>query len=116
MVQSSAGQTLASYTYDAFGRRVASQIGTTQRHYYYAGQSVTEEYTVNGGVEALARYHVDGGQYVDEHVATYDVQHGTAVPTYYLLNSNFSVLATANADGTRIRALDDDMEADGLNS
>jgi len=98
---------LAHFTYDALGRRVASKIGQTERHYYYAGQTVIEEYNVNSaGVESLARYHINGGQYIDERVVSYDVKSdGSAVPTYYLAGDNFSVIGTGSADGQIIRPL-----------
>jgi len=86
---------------------VASKIGQTERHYYYAGQTVIEEYNVNSaGVESLARYHINGGQYIDERVVSYDVKSdGSAVPTYYLAGDNFSVIGTGSADGQTIRPL-----------
>jgi YD repeat-containing protein len=76
---------LAHYAYDAFGRRVAAKIGDTERHYHYDGEAVIEEYAVTGGTETgPVRYHTNGAQYIDERVASFEVQADqTVVPTYY---------------------------------
>lgn len=92
---------LASYSYDALGRRVVATIGTVTTRYYYDGQNVIEE---RDGSDVRVRYHVNGAQFIDERVATFD--DATTAFTYYLLKENFSVAGTANADGSTIERLD----------
>ncbi|MBN1491421.1 MAG: RHS repeat protein, partial [Phycisphaerae bacterium] len=72
--------TLASYTYDALGRRTSFEdpVAGVTTYYYYAGNSVIEEYDDAGN---RLRYHVNGGQYIDEQLATVDETSGEA--TYY---------------------------------
>ena len=91
---------LANYTYDALGRRIVAEFdpdhptdAVTVR-YTYDGQNVIEERDENDG---RLRYHVNGAQYVDERVATYD--DATVAFTYYLVDQNFSVAGKGNADG-----------------
>ena len=98
---------LANYTYDALGRRIAFEdpvAGTTVR-YYYAGQSVIEEYDASPGrSEQRLRYLVNGGQYIDERIVSHDDTTGQS--TYYLANRNHSIAGTGNADGSVIERLD----------
>jgi RHS repeat-associated protein len=97
---------LAAYLYDALGRRVKTVIGSKVTHYYYDGHRVIEEYTVAGGVESLSRYHINGGQYIDERIASFEVKpDGSVVPTCYLAGDNYSVIGTGDADGQTIRPL-----------
>jgi YD repeat-containing protein len=92
---------LASYSYDALGRRVSSTIGSVTTRYYHDGQNVIEE---RDGTDVRLRYHVNGAQLIDERVATFDDDAGEF--TYYLLKENFSVAGTGNADGSAIERLD----------
>jgi RHS repeat-associated protein len=87
--------TLASYTYDALGRRIAATIDGQTTRYYYRGSSVIEERDQS---DVRKRYHVNGGQYVDERVTSFDDATGDF--TYYLSNDIFSVVGTGAADGT----------------
>jgi YD repeat-containing protein len=88
-VQKADSTVLANYTYDALGRRMTFQdavAGTTTR-YYYDGQAVIEERNgacPGANCDALLRHHIHGGQYVDEHLATFTV--ATNAYTYYLHN------------------------------
>ncbi|HUU83202.1 MAG TPA: hypothetical protein VM243_06825, partial [Phycisphaerae bacterium] len=98
---------LANYTYDALGRRIVFEdpvAGVTTR-YYYDGHSVIEERNGSGlrAGERL-RYLVNGPQFIDERVATYDDTAGAF--TYYLMNQNYSIAGTGNADGSVIERLD----------
>ncbi|MBN1490964.1 MAG: hypothetical protein JXA69_13685, partial [Phycisphaerae bacterium] len=105
---------LARYRYDALGRRVMFEdpVAGTLTRYYYDGQSVIEE---RDGGDARLRYHVNGAQYIDERVATYAEapaatgrEFGAAAGgafTYYLLDEQFSVIGTGNADGSVIERL-----------
>ena len=94
---------LANYTYDALGRRISFEdpVAGLATHYYYAGQSVIEERDAS---DVLVRYHVNGAQYLDERVATFDDSTGEF--SYYLVNQNFSIAGTGNADGSQIERLD----------
>ncbi|MCK4660485.1 MAG: hypothetical protein KAV82_13265 [Phycisphaerae bacterium] len=94
---------LANYTYDALGRRISFEdpVAGVATRYYYAGQSVIEERDAS---DVLARYHVNGAQYLDERVATFDDSTGEF--SYYLVNQNFSIAGTGNADGSQIERLD----------
>ncbi|MCK4660487.1 MAG: hypothetical protein KAV82_13275 [Phycisphaerae bacterium] len=94
---------LANYTYDALGRRISFEdpVAGLATHYYYAGQSVIEE---RDAFDVLVRYHVNGAQYLDERVATFDDSTGEF--SYYLVNQNFSIAGTGNADGSQIERLD----------
>ncbi len=92
---------LASYTYDALGRRITATIGNTTTRYYYAGQRVIEE---RDAADNLVRYHVGGGQYIDERVATYS--QATAAFEYYLLGDTFSVVGSGDAAGSSIQRLE----------
>jgi len=99
---------LANYTYDALGRRITFNdpvAGVTTR-YYYDGSTVIEER--NGACpgpncDNRVRYHVNGNQFIDEHVATFTVATGQF--TYYLSNANYSIAGTGNADGSVIERL-----------
>lgn len=123
-VRDAGSATLAEYEYDALGRRVSATIGGATTLYYYDGQRVIEE---RDAADAVARYHVDGGQFIDEHIATYDVAKARASApraaeprpsgsgqdvdraagwTYYLLNANYSIAGSGNADGSVIQRLD----------
>ena len=79
-VRASDDTVLANYTYDALGRRISFEdpvAGVTTR-YYYAGQQVIEERDAS---DTRVRYHVNGAQYLDEPVTTYD--EATGEFTYY---------------------------------
>jgi len=99
---------LANYTYDGLGRRITFNdpvAGFTTR-YYYDGQSSIEER--NGACpgpncDNRVRYHINGNQFIDEHVATFTVATGQF--TYYLSNANYSIAGTGNADGSVIERL-----------
>jgi RHS repeat-associated protein len=101
---------LAEYAYDALGRRIRSSILATAgsppvvTRYYHDGSRMIEE---RDGSDARRRYHVNGGQYIDEHVETFKDDAGRAGEvTYYLANLDYSVAGTGNADGTVIERLD----------
>jgi RHS repeat-associated protein len=102
-IKNASNVVLANYTYDALGRRIIYNdpvAGVTTR-YYYDGQTVIEE---RNTADTRVRYHVNGSQFIDEHVATFT--QATSQFTYYLPNSNFSVAGTGNSDGSLIERLD----------
>ena len=102
-IKNASNVVLANYTYDALGRRVTFNdpvvVATTR--YYYDGQSVIEER--NAG-DVRVRYHINGNQYIDEHVATFT--QATSAFTYYLTNANYSIAGSGNPDGSVIERLD----------
>jgi RHS repeat-associated protein len=102
-IKNAANVVLANYTYDALGRRITfnDPVAAVTTRYYYDGQSVIEE---RNAADARIRYHVNGSQFIDEHVATFTQAPGQF--TYYLANNNFSVAGTGNADGSLIERLD----------
>jgi RHS repeat-associated protein len=92
---------LASYDYDALGRRIEATIGGVTTRYYYTGQQMLEERDAS---DARLRYHIPGCQYVDEQIATYT--DATGRWEYYLLGAQFNVIGRGNADGSAIEAVD----------
>jgi RHS repeat-associated protein len=46
----------ATYTYDALGRRICKQIGSTVVNYYYAGDQIVEERNIDNTVTATYLY------------------------------------------------------------
>lgn len=95
---------LADYTYDALGRRISAAILVAPAsppvvtRYYYDGPRLIEERDGSQPGEPRTRYHVNGAQYVDEHVATYT--DGRAGFSYYLHNDLYSVTGVGEPDGT----------------
>ena len=90
-------QTLATYMYDALGRRIVSDIDGVVTRFYHDGVSVIEERDAG---DVRLRYHINGAQYIDERVASFD--EGRGEHTYYLLNRDYSVAATGDASGASI--------------
>jgi hypothetical protein len=82
------------FHYDALGRRVVTKVPGAATRYYYDGQRVIEERDAS---DAVKRYHVNGGQFIDEHVATYEA--ARAGWTYYLHNANYSVVGMGDGNG-----------------
>jgi hypothetical protein len=66
--QGSSGIVMATYRYDAIGRRIEYKRYDTGGalvetiRYYHDGQNVIAEYVMSGGQEALARSYVNGGE------------------------------------------------------
>ena len=85
--------------WSAIGCAIPAPTALAER--LYAVQSVIEE---RDGSDVRLRYHVNGAQYIDERVCTYD--EGRGASTYYMANENFSVTGTANADGSVVEELD----------
>ncbi len=98
-VRDALSATLASFVYDALGRRISVTIGGGDTRYYYDGSSVIEERDDSDG---RLRYHVNGAQYIDERVATYDDASGEF--SYYILKDLFTVAGTGDAGGNVLLA------------
>jgi RHS repeat-associated protein len=98
-VKTAGNVVLVDYTYDGLGRRIsavfdpASTLVTVR--YYYDGPSVVEE---RNGSDARVRYHVHGGQFIDEHVATFN--DGTSSFVYYLHNDLYTVVGVGGPTGS----------------
>ena len=94
---------LANYTYDALGRRIVFEdpVAAVTTRYYYDAQSVIEE---RNAADARLRFHVNGAQFIDERVTTFE--ESASEFTYYLVNQNFSIAGMGNADGSVIERLD----------
>ena len=63
-------------------------------------QAAGHTFTSDVGV----RYHVNGAQFIDERVATFDDSMGEF--SYYFVNQNYSVAGTGNADGSVIERVE----------
>ncbi len=85
---------LAAYTYDALGRRVTATIGGVTTRHYYDGRREIEE---RDAADVRLAYHVNGGQYIDERVATWRDALGQF--RYYLHGDNFSVVGVGGPAG-----------------
>jgi len=128
-VEDTSGGRIASYAYDALGRRIEKDIedagGDIVTHFYYDGQQLIEER--DGASGNLQKQNVWGGQYIDELILFRDVAGGDDdyLP---LRHHNFNVVAIVDrATGSVIErydynpygqrfVLDDDYadDADGL--
>jgi len=83
---------LATFAYDALGRRVQQVRDGRTTRFCYDGQRVLAEYD---GAGALLRYSVDGPTYVDEHLLIHE--HGRDF--FYLLAALHSVTGLADETG-----------------
>jgi hypothetical protein len=98
---------VASYRYDAMGRRIvfADHVRGTTVHYYYDGQNVIAEYTYTEPnevpTEEVARSYVNGTQYIDERVSMRDhtPAAGDRADHYYLLAELYTVVGLAGPNG-----------------
>jgi len=109
-VRDPSGTILATYTYDALGRR-ATQVkdGTTTRFVYDGGAEggagdpsggrVIAEYDAAG---TLQRYYVGGPTYVDEHVLLHEVAGPAAGEFYYLHAALYSITGLTSAAGAPV--------------
>jgi len=86
-----ASGTKVTYAYDAFGRKVASTVGSTTTNYVYAGSQVIAEYT-NG---TLSIKYINGRS--TDHPVAY-IRNGSTY--WYTLDDLGSVLAVTNSSGT----------------
>ena len=102
-IKASDDTVLANYNYDALGRRIVFEdpVAAVTTRYYYDGQSVIEE---RDAADARVRFHVNGAQFIDERVTTFE--ESASEFTYYLVNQNFSIAGMGNADGSVIERLD----------
>jgi RHS repeat-associated protein len=99
--------TLASFAYDALGRRIeidgylgdgsASITGT--RRLYYDGQNVIAEFD-DGGTPALRNYWVHGAGYIDERAMMYNREADQDV--YYFLKDLYTVAGLVNRQGHEV--------------
>jgi len=83
-VRDPADVVLATYTYDALGRRVTETRGGETTRFYYYDHNVIAEYDQ---FDRLKRYYIHGPAYVDEHILMHDDTRGDL---YYLNTALFS--------------------------
>jgi len=96
--QGAGGAALASYVYDALGRRVQATIGSVTKRYIYAGDQVVEE---RDAANVLLRAHVHGAQYIDEKVASFTPGvEAEESAEFYLLDRNYTVIGVATPTGS----------------
>ncbi len=86
---------IARYSYDAFGRRIAKDIGTGVTHYFHAGDQVIEEADASGALQAQYVY----GNGLDEPLQMIRDTDGSFLPFYYLRNSLGSIVALVDESG-----------------
>jgi RHS repeat-associated protein len=90
---------VTTYTYDAFGRRIAKTTGSNTTRYVYAGWDVIQE---RNGSNELLRSYLLSGQATDGVVAmtTHDPATGAAEDNYfYLKDARGNVVALATPAG-----------------
>ncbi|HEY3245514.1 MAG TPA: RHS repeat-associated core domain-containing protein, partial [Phycisphaerae bacterium] len=95
-VNNASGQIQAKFRYDALGRRIERidfAAGVTTR-YCYDGQQTIAEYDGNN---ALKRYFINGGGYIDEHLLMRDL--GIGRDRYYLHKELYTVFGLADSVG-----------------
>ena len=96
---------LATFTYDALGRRVQQVTdGGTTRFVYEggadgSGHRVIAEYDAAG---TLQRYYVEGPTYVDEHVLLHEASGSAAGEYYYLHAGLYSITGLADEVGEAV--------------
>ena len=95
--------TVATYRYDALGRRVEKNVGGAITRYYYAGQQIVEEHDAADTVQAFYTY----GTYIDEPL-TMDrggryYYHANRLYSTYLLSDSMGAI-TERYSYTRLRA------------
>ncbi len=110
-MSASGGLTLATFSYDALGRRVRSVVGGTTRRFIYGGPTgdeLLEERRAsppdeNGNSdESVVRSFAPGGRFLDERAASFDA---SGNGTYFIEGPNHSVIGVMDAQGTLQRRL-----------
>ncbi|MBN1808940.1 MAG: hypothetical protein JW909_07700 [Planctomycetes bacterium] len=96
-VRDSQDALVASFQYDAYGRRVTKDAGDDVYHYYYDGWRVVEEYTDDGQQTALSARNV-WGLYLDELVVRTDVD--ASKDLYPISNPIYSPLRYYDGNGS----------------
>ena len=93
--------TVASYTYDALGRRITETYGGTSNHLYYSPQwQVIEERQNGTGTSNVTYQYVWGAGYVDELVLRDAYSGGVESQRLYAQqNANDDVTALVNTSG-----------------
>jgi len=84
-----------TFEYDALGRRVRKNNGTTNTVYALAGQQVIAEYASGTAPTSPAEQYVYGS-YIDEPI----LKDGTGGSVYYSRNQQYSVTALSNSTGS----------------
>jgi len=93
--------TVASYAYDALGRRITETYGSTTNHLYYSPQwQVIEERQNGTGTSNVSFQYVWGAGYVDDLVLRDTYSGGVKTQRLYAQqNANYDVTALVNTSG-----------------
>ena len=96
----SAGNTIATYDYDALGRRIRKMVVGEEnpwKYFYYDGHRVIEQHEDGPQGPELQREFVYGLNYIDEPVAQY--HEGGPDPHYVFQDANYNVIALTDSTG-----------------
>ena len=106
-VEKPAGTLVASYSYDAFNRRIEKDVnGGAVTRFYWDGWQMLEE-TDNAGTPALQRYSIWGGTYIDEQILFHDHTSGGAGTDYFTCRAhNFNIVTAINTSGGVVERYD----------
>ena len=103
---------VATYSYDALGRRIVKDAGSETTQYYYDGWRVLSEHDGEDGDTPLLRYFVYGN-YLDEVVMMRNVQDEDAYVDdkdfYFMHNHLFSPVALVKEDGVIVERTEYDV-------
>lgn len=103
--------TLASFTYDALGRRTVKTAGGATTLHFYDGENEIAEYDAAAPSSPL-RWVVNGTRYVDERAVVYTNAPQIGGPGtddfYYLLGNLFSVAGVVSETGGIVEAVEYD--------
>ena len=91
--------TIATYGYDASGRRIYKTVGSTTTVFVCQGQQVLCEYDSSSATTSPSRTYVYGN-YIDEPVYTID---DSDVGHYYHQNRQFNVIGMTNSSGAIVQ-------------
>ncbi|MCO6436246.1 MAG: hypothetical protein J5J06_04070 [Phycisphaerae bacterium] len=95
------GDLIATYEYDALGRRIAKHVSRPidpDEYFYYDGNRIVEHYKGSDASLSLHRQYVWGFDYIDELIGYY--ADGGSTPRFVLQDASYNVIATAtNTEG-----------------
>ena len=113
VVGSTTQDEIASYSYDALGRRINKKVGNSGPlntedegdFFYYDGNRLLEHHhdSPTSGEDYL-RQHVWGLEYIDEAVAQYSTLAGEDTEVYYILiDANYNIVALTDDAGALVQ-------------
>ena len=92
----SSQQPVASYAYDALGRRISKTVNGTTTYFFYDGARIVEEQS-SGGSGSVTTYVY--GNYVDEVLQRLSPNSQLPSPIFYSQNALFSVVLLTDGNG-----------------